>query len=209
MIDPAILPVFVGASLIALITPGPAVLFVVTRSVEQGRRAGVASAVGLVLGILVHAIAATVGLSALLVSSAVAYSIVKYAGAAYLVYLGIRAFRSGKGAGPAGAGAEAPHRRLLGQGVVINVMNPKVALFFLAFLPQFTDPSRGSALPQLAALGLIFTSLGLVVDVGYALLAGTAGGWLRRSGAAARAQRYVSGTVYVGLGLAAAVARDR
>jgi threonine/homoserine/homoserine lactone efflux protein len=209
LLDPAVLPVFVGASLIALITPGPAVIFVVTRSMEQGRRAGVASAVGLVLGILVHALAATVGLSALLVSSAVAFSIVKYAGAAYLVYLGIRAFVSGKASGAPGTVTVAPHRRLLAQGLVVNVMNPKVALFFLAFLPQFTDPSRGPMLPQLAALGLVFTALGLMVDVGYALLAGTAGGWLRRSSAFARAQRYVSGSVYVGLGVAAAVARDR
>jgi threonine/homoserine/homoserine lactone efflux protein len=209
MIDPAVLPLFVGASLVMLITPGPAVLYVVTRSVEQGRRAGVASALGLVLGILVHALAATAGLSALLVSSSVAYSAVKYAGAAYLVYLGIRAFASGGAARPVGAGAATPHRRLLAQGLVVNVMNPKVALFFLAFLPQFTDPSRGPALPQLAALGMVFTVLGLFVDVGYALLAGTAGGWLRRSGAAARAQRYVSGSVYVGLGVAAAAARDR
>jgi len=208
VIDPTVLPLFVGASLVVLAAPGPAVLFVVTRSVERGRRAGVASAVGLGLGIFVHALATTAGLSALLVSSAVAYSFVKYAGAAYLVWLGIRALGGRKGAAGMEVAPAAPHRRLLVQGLVVNVMNPKVALFFLAFLPQFTDPSRGPLPPQLAVLGAIFTGLGLTVDVAYALLAGTAGGWLRRSSVFTRAQRYVTGSVYMGLGLAAALARE-
>lgn len=188
--------------------PGPAVLFVVTRSVERGRRAGVASSVGLGLGILVHAIATTAGLSALLVSSAVAYTAIKYAGAAYLVYLGVRNFRKTE-PGTLEIVPAVPHRKLVLQGLVINTMNPKVALFFLAFLPQFTDPSRGPLIPQLTVLGLTFVVLGTAVDVAYALLAGTAGGWLKRSKTVVRAQRYVSGSLYVGLGLFAAVAADR
>jgi threonine/homoserine/homoserine lactone efflux protein len=208
ILDWGILPVFVGVSLVTLVMPGPAVLFVVTRSVDLGRRAGVASALGLGLGIFVHAVAATVGLSALLASSAVAYSVVKYAGAAYRIYLGLRNLVKRKGPGSLQVAAPASRRKLLLQGLVVNVTNPKVALFFLAFLPQFTDPLRGPLVPQLAVLGMLFVVLGTAVDIAYALLAGAAGGWLRRRSAVARVQRYVTGGVYVGLGVFAAVAGD-
>jgi len=209
MLNSAALPVFVLASFVVLVAPGPAVLFVVTRSLDQGRRAGVASSLGLGLGILVHAVATTAGLSALLVSSAVAYTAVKLAGAAYLVYLGIGTLVRREEPGALRVASDAPHRQLLLQGLAINVMNPKVALFFLAFLPQFTDPSRGPLVPQLAVLGLLFVVMGTAVDVGYALLAGTAGVWLRRSPVVSRARKYVTGSVYVGLGLFTAAARER
>lgn len=210
MLDSTVLPMFLGASLVVLAMPGPAVLFVVTRSVDQGRRAGVASSLGLGLGILVHAIAATAGLSALVASSPVTYSAMKYAGAAYLVYLGVRSIvNRARHRGMLLVAPESPHRKLVLQGLVINVMNPKVALFFLAFLPQFTDAARGPLIPQLAVLGLLFVVLGTAVDTTYALLAGTAAGWFRRSSAVNGAQRYVTGSVYIGLGLFTALAGDR
>ena len=145
MLDPTMIPVFALASLVVLATPGPAILFIVTRSIELGRGQGAACAFGLCLGILVHVVAATLGLSALLASSAVAYAIVKYAGAAYLIYLGIRTLLSSPALGETTVETTGVRpRKLLMQGLVINVMNPKVAIFFLAFLPPFTDASRGS-----------------------------------------------------------------
>jgi threonine/homoserine/homoserine lactone efflux protein len=182
--------------------PGPAVLYVVVQSAEHGRIAGLASVAGLHLGTLVHTAAAAVGLSALVVSSAVAFSVVKYAGAAYLVYLGIRRFLARDPAPNIPARAE-PLRRLFRQGVVVNVLNPKTAVFFLAFLPQFVDPD-GTVWTQVVVFGIAFVLLGLVTDSAYALVAGTLGAWMRRR---RRAFRYASGTVFVGLGAATALAK--
>jgi len=201
--------VFAVAGFLLLITPGPAVLYIVARSVEQGRLAGVVSVLGITTGTLVHIAAAVVGLSALLASSAVAFAIVKYAGAAYLVYLGLR--RLFGRAEAAGADVAVPRRslrRLYLDGLVVNVLNPKTALFFLAFLPQFVDPARGAVPSQIAFLGLLFAFMGLLSDGSYALLAGTAGGWLKRRRGYLKAERYVSGTIFVGLGVTAAMAGD-
>jgi threonine/homoserine/homoserine lactone efflux protein len=206
--DASTLAVFVAAALALLLVPGPAVLYIVARSVEQGRVAGLVSVVGVHLGSLVHIAAAAVGLSSLLVSSAVAFNVVKYLGAAYLVYLGIRALVTR--VEPGGVEVRpAPLRKLLRQGAVVNVLNPKTALFFLAFLPQFVDPEAGTAALQIVFFGLVFTALGLVTDGLYALLAGTAGNWLRSSRAYAALQRYVAGSVFIGLGLAAAFSGSR
>jgi threonine/homoserine/homoserine lactone efflux protein len=184
--------------------PGPAVLYVVTQSIDQGRRAGLASVGGIFSGTLVHIAAATVGLSALLASSAVAFDVVKYAGAAYLVVVGLRRLL---GREPV-ADVEAPRERSLGrlyrQGIVVNVLNPKTALFFLAFLPQFVDVDRGAVWSQMLVLGLTFMALGMISDGTYALVASRAGGWLRSSARFRTAQRYVSGGIYVGLGAVAA-----
>jgi threonine/homoserine/homoserine lactone efflux protein len=202
------LALFVLASVVLLVTPGPAVLYIVARSVEQGRLAGLVSALGIHVGTLVHVSAAALGLSALLVSSALAFNTVKYLGAAYLVYLGLRRLLGR--AAPA-AGRPAPPRslaRLFGDGVVVNVLNPKTALFFLAFLPQFVDPARGAPALQVVLLGVVFIGLGVVSDGLWALAAGTAGQWLRRDGRVWRAERYVTGGVFVGLGLTAALAGD-
>lgn len=206
MPDPGVLIVFVVASLVLLVTPGPAVLYIVARSVEQGRVAGLVSAFGIHVGTLVHVAAAALGASALLMSSALAFNVVKYLGAAYLIYLGVRKLL-GRDAG-AGAQASAPRSlsRLFGQGVVVNVLNPKTALFFLAFLPQFVDPARGRVALQILLLGCVFISLGVMSDGLWALAAGTAGTWLRRDGRFLRAERYVSGSVFVGLGVTAALA---
>ena len=188
------------------VTPGPAVLYIVTRSVEQGRWAGLVSALGVHVGTLVHVAAAALGLSALLVSSALAFDIVKYLGALYLIYLGIRRLVTSDAAAAASAAAPRSLRRLFAQGIVVNILNPKTALFFLAFLPQFVDPARGQVGLQVLVLGMIFVALGVVSDGLYAIAAGTAGGWLKRDGRVLRAERYVTGGVFVGLGLTAAFA---
>jgi threonine/homoserine/homoserine lactone efflux protein len=203
--DPSRLALFVGAALLLLVVPGPSVLYVVTQSVSHGRRAGIASVAGITTGTLVHIAAATVGLSALLASSAIAFDVVKYLGAAYLIVIGIRRLAGWErepepwtGAPPRNLG------RLYRQGIVVNTLNPKTALFFLAFLPQFVDPARGAVWAQILALGLLFAALGFCSDSTWALVAGTLGERLRRSRRFPSVQRYVSGSVFVGLGAVAA-----
>jgi threonine/homoserine/homoserine lactone efflux protein len=204
--DAANLAVFVVAALALLLVPGPAVLYVVARSIHQGRRAGLASVLGIHVGTLVHIAAATAGLSALLVSSSVAFTAVKIAGAVYLVGLGLWTLFSRRPEAEVALGGERNLRRAFAQGIVVNVLNPKTALFFLAFLPQFVDPEASHPAVQIAVLGLLFGLLGLVTDSLWAIAAGTAGGVLRRSRRFLRTQRYVAGTVYVGLGVATAFA---
>jgi threonine/homoserine/homoserine lactone efflux protein len=179
------------------------VLYIVVQSAEQGRRAGLASVAGIHLGTLVHVTAAAAGLSAVIVASAVAFSIVKYAGAAYLVYVGVRKLLESE---PLVRPERHPQalRRAFAQGVVVNVLNPKTALFFLAFVPQFVQPHRGGVWSQVLVLGLIFVALGLVSDSLYALAAGTVARFLRRR---RRAMRYGSGAVFIGLGISASLAK--
>ena len=202
MPDAATLALFSLAALALIVVPGPAVLYIVARSVDQGRRAGVVSALGIGVGGLVHVLAATVGLSALVVSSARAFEAVKYAGAAYLIVLGVRRLLTREEAPEDRDVQRAPLGRVFRDGVVVNVLNPKTALFFLAFLPQFVDPNAAHPALQIAFLGVLFALLGLVTDSAWALVAGTAGGMLRRSRRFVRTQRYVTGGVYVGLGVA-------
>ena len=204
--EPASLALFVAAALALLLVPGPAVLYVVARSIHQGRHAGLASVLGIHVGTLVHIAAATVGLSALVVSSAVAFTAVKIAGAVYLVGLGLWTLFFRRAEPEVALGGERNLRRAFAQGIVVNVLNPKTALFFLAFLPQFVDPDAAYPAVQIAVLGLLFALLGLVTDSLWAIAAGTAGGVLRRSSRFVRTQRYVTGTVYVGLGVATAFA---
>ena len=198
--------VFVVAALALLVVPGPAVLYIVARSVHQGRRAGLVSVLGIHVGTLVHIAAATLGLSALIVSSAVAFTAVKAAGAVYLVGLGLWTLFSRRAEAEVALGGERTLRRAFAQGIVVNVLNPKTALFFLAFLPQFVDADAAHPAAQIAFLGVLFALLGLVTDSIWAIAAGTAGGVLRRSRRFTRAQRYVTGTVYVGLGVTTAFA---
>jgi threonine/homoserine/homoserine lactone efflux protein len=201
--DSTSLWLFSLAALALLAIPGPAVLYVVVQSAEQGRRVGLASVAGVHLGTLAHVAAATVGLSALIVASAVAFSVVKYAGAAYLVYLGLRKLLERDDPVEVDRRRE-PLRRAFVRGIVVNVLNPKTALFFLAFLPQFVDADRGGVWSQALVLGLVFVVLGLISDSLYALAAGTVGGLLRRR---REAMRYGSGAVFVGLGATAALAK--
>ena len=198
--------VFVVAALALLVVPGPAVLYIVARSINEGRRAGLASVLGIHVGTLVHIAAATLGLSALVASSAIAFTAVKVAGAVYLVGLGLWTLLSRKAEPDIALGGERNLRRAFAQGIVVNVLNPKTALFFLAFLPQFVDADAAHPALQIAFLGVLFALLGLVTDSTWAIAAGTAGGVLRRSRRFARSQRYVTGTVYVGLGITTALA---
>jgi threonine/homoserine/homoserine lactone efflux protein len=191
---------YVPAALVLLAIPGPAVLYIIATSVEGGRRAGLVSVAGIHLGSLVHVAAACAGLSALIVSSAIAFSTVKYAGAAYLVYVGIRKWLERDEPPVLAVRAPRSQRRVFTQGVVVNVLNPKTALFFLAFLPQFVDRDR-TVWTQIAVLGLCWVGLGLLSDGAYALAGGTIGGFFRRR---RRAVRYVSGGIFVGLGAVAA-----
>jgi threonine/homoserine/homoserine lactone efflux protein len=205
MPDPSHLLFFVGAALLLLVVPGPSVLYIVTQSVSHGRRAGIASVAGITTGTLVHIAAATVGLSALLASSAVAFDVVKYLGAAYLIVIGVRRLAGLERAQEERARGTRDLGRLYRQGIVVNTLNPKTALFFLAFLPQFVDPHE-STRGQLALLGALFVVIALTSDLVWALVAGTAGAVLRSSRTFLRVQRYVSGTIFVGLGALAATA---
>jgi threonine/homoserine/homoserine lactone efflux protein len=206
MPDPTLWGLFVAASVVLLLTPGPAVLYIVARSVEQGRKAGFVSVLGIHLGTIVHITAAAVGLSALLVSSALAFAIVKYLGAAYLVWIGIRTFMARDPDPEAPRIPAAPLRRVFRDGFVVNLFNPKTAIFFLAFLPQFVRPERGGLHWQILILGLTFMGLGMMSDGMFALAAGTAGDFLRRNRRFLRFQRWFAGTSFVGLGITAALA---
>ena len=201
--DSTSLWLFCLAALALLAIPGPAVLYIVVQSAEQGRRAGLASVGGVHLGSLVHVAAATAGLSAVIVASALAFNVVKYAGAAYLVYLGIRKLLERDDVVEVEVESQVL-RRAFARGAVVNVLNPKTALFFLAFLPQFVDTNRGGVWSQVLVLGLTFVALGLVSDSLYALAAGTVGNVLRRK---RRAVRYFSGGVFITLGVVASLAK--
>ena len=206
MPDPMLWGLFIAASLVLLLTPGPAVLYIVARSVQQGRTAGLVSVLGIHLGTLVHITAAAVGLSALLVSSALAFAVVKYLGAAYLIWMGVRTLMA-KAPDPEMPVVEAkPLHRAFRDGFVVNVLNPKTAIFFLFFLPQFVDPARGSVHGQVLTLGLTFMGLGMLSDGLFALAAGTAGEVLRGSQGFRRLLRWLSGASFVGLGISAALA---
>jgi len=205
MPDPSRLALFVGAALLLLVVPGPSVLYIVTQSVSHGRRAGIVSVAGITTGTLVHIAAATVGLSALLASSALAFDVVKYLGAAYLIAVGIRRLAGWERESGQRARDTRDLGRLYRQGIVVNTLIPKTALFFLAFLPQFVDAGRGTPWLQILALGLLFAALGFFSDGAWALVAGTLGERLRRSRRFPAVQRYVSGSVFVGLGAVAAL----
>ncbi len=198
--------VFAAASLALLLVPGPAVLYIVTRSVSQGRGAGLVSVLGVHVGSVVHVAAAALGLSALLASSATAFAVVKYAGAAYLVWLGVQKLRSRSLAADAPVPPPVSRRRLFAQGIVVNILNPKTAIFFLAFLPQFVHPQRGPVAIQILVLGGCFILLGMLSDGAYAVLAGLLAGRLRRTVRARRRLDRASGVVFLGLGAGAALA---
>lgn len=204
MLETTRLPIFLLAALTLLLTPGPAVLYIVARSMDQGRVAGLVSVLSVEIGNFIHVLAATLGLSALLLSSALAFDVVKYLGAAYLVYLGLRRMLSREA-------LHAPEQlekqslwRIFSQGIVVAVLNPKTALFFLAFLPQFVEPAHGSVALQFFTLGSIFVLLAFVTDGMYALLAGTVGKSLKGARTFLNAERFLVGGLYIGLGLMAA-----
>jgi threonine/homoserine/homoserine lactone efflux protein len=198
---------FLLAATALAVVPGPAVAYIVTQSIDQGRRAGIVSALGVASGGLVHVAAATVGLSALIASSATAFTVVKLVGAVYLIVVGIRRILSGDGDEPESRALRLPLRRVYRQGVIVNVLNPKTALFFLAFLPQFVDPARGAVWPQVALLGVVFVSVAVLSDLTYALVSDAIAGRIRRTGTGAKVRRWLTGGVFVALGITAAAAR--
>ncbi len=196
------LSLFSAASLVLIFTPGPDILYVMTRGIAQGRGAAFAAASGFSLGNIVHTLAAVIGLSAILASSATAFDLVKLAGGLYLIYLGIRLFRAGEAlvneeTDQSGIGLGTIFR----QSVIANVLNPKVAIFFLAFFPQFIQPENGN--PQLQMLFLGFTFI-VLTFIGFNLVgwfAGSVGNWLKRKPNAGRWIHRLAGSVLIGLGL--------
>jgi threonine/homoserine/homoserine lactone efflux protein len=202
----ATLMLFAVASVALVAVPGPNVLFVLARGIGGGRRAAVVSVLGVETATLCFVASAAFGLTAVLASSALAFTVVRYAGAAYLVFLGIRALLDRGGVDPAVPHVPARDGRTFRQAFGVGISNPKVAIFFLAFLPQFVSPAAGSPTRQVLVLGLVFFVVATVLDLGWAMLAGLLAGWLRRHPALLRRQRFVTGPVYLGLGAYAAVA---
>ncbi|MFL6129533.1 MAG: LysE family translocator [Mycobacteriales bacterium] len=202
----ATLLLFAAASVALVAVPGPNVLFVLARGIGGGRRAAVVSVLGVETATLCFVTSAAFGLTAVLASSAVAFAAVRYAGAAYLVFLGVRALLDRDGPDPVRPRVPVRAGRTYRQAFGVGISNPKVALFFLAFLPQFVTPAAGSATPQVLVLGLVFLAVATVLDLGWAMLAGLLAGWLRRHPALLRRQRFLAGPVYLGLGAYAAVA---
>lgn len=209
MIESSQLYFFMGAALVLLLVPGPAVLYITARSASQGRVAGLVSVLAIETANFLQAVAAALGLSAILLSSALAFDVVKYLGAGYLVYLGIRKLMVSED----GSGDEAIKQeslsRIYWQGFAVNILNPKTALFFFAFLPQFVDPARGNVIAQNLLLGAIFVGMAIVTDSLYALLASSVAGRLRGNRHFQKGQRYFAGLVYVGLGITTALTGSR
>ncbi|MGH8926098.1 MAG: LysE family translocator [Acidimicrobiia bacterium] len=205
MIDAAVLPAFVLAAAVLVAIPGPAILYIVSTGIGRGRGAALASMAGIEVGALFHVFAATVGVSAIVASSTVAFLILKYAGAAYLIYLGWKTLRSKESPVLAHLTGETSNASAFGRGIVVNILNPKVALFFLAFLPQFVDPGRGRVTGQFLVLGFVFIGVAIVIDSIYALASGAIGGLLNRSPRWARGQKRVAGFTYLALGASAAL----
>lgn len=206
MFDLSQVALFLLATVTLNITPGPDMLYCAARTLGQGKRAGIASALGISTGCLVHTLAAALGVSAILSYSAITFLIIKYLGAAYLIYLGIKTFRSKSPMGINRDIAPVSTAKIFWQGVVTNVLNPKVALFFLSFLPQFVHPERGSVALQITALGLMFITSGTIVLIAMILIVGRAGRWLEARPAFVRAQKWFTGSVFIALGARLALA---
>lgn len=203
--DPEKLALFIGVSWALIIAPGPDMFYVITRGMVHGRKAGIMSAIGVVCGILVHTVAAALGLTVILQTSASAFLVVKYAGAAYLLYLGIKAWRDKSTFSPQSPAPVMNSRALFWQGVLSNVLNPKIAIFFLAFLPQFVNQGNSYVTLQMVVLGLTFACFGLcfLLAVGYS--SGAIGGWLTRRPRYARYFQRLAGGILISLGIRLAI----
>ena len=209
MIATSQLILFMSAALLLLLIPGPAVLYITTRSATQGRLAGLVSVLAIETANLIQAIAAGLGLSAILLSSALAFDVVKYLGAAYLIYLGIRKLLSSDNGAETEEIKKESLSRIYWQGFAVNILNPKTALFFFAFLPQFVDPAWGNITAQNLFLGAIFVGLAIVTDSMYALVASSLAGKLAGNKRFQKRQRYFAGLVYIGLGITTALTGSR
>jgi threonine/homoserine/homoserine lactone efflux protein len=210
MPNSTVLLAFVAASLVVLIIPGPGVVYVLARSLSQGVRAGLISVLGLAAGVFVHIAAAAAGISAVLLASATAFNAVKALGAGYLIYLGLRTiFARASSVAVIEIHAQRSSQRLFVQGVLVSVFNPKIALFFLAFLPQFVAPGRWPVPQQVLFLGFVYVGLALITDGTYAMLAAQLQRRLSSRIMKGPLPRYVSGSVFVGLGLSTALTGSR
>lgn len=205
MIEPSRLYFFMGAALALLLVPGPAVLYITTRSATQGRLAGFVSVLAIETANFIQAVAAGLGLSAILLSSALAFDVVKYLGAAYLIYLGIRKIMSPVNGMEEDEVTRESLSRIYWQGFAVNILNPKTALFFLAFLPQFVDPAKGKIIAQNLLLGAIFVGMAIVTDSMYALLASSLAQKLTGKRKFQKSQYYLAGLIYIGLGVTTAL----
>jgi threonine/homoserine/homoserine lactone efflux protein len=209
MIEAKSILLFMLATLTLNITPGPDMLYVITRSVGQGRAAGIFSSFGIAAGCLVHTLLVACGLAGLLATVPVVYDVIKYAGAAYLIFLGARTIaarqriKSDRQMTKDGLGA------IFLQGVLTNVLNPKVALFFLAFLPQFVDQAKGHVALQIIMLGVLFNTLGTMVNVVIALATSFTGGRFKGWLGDAALFRWLTGGVFIGLGIRLALLERR
>jgi threonine/homoserine/homoserine lactone efflux protein len=193
---------FVAASLVVIVAPGPDNVYVLTRGVAQGREVALASAWGMCSGLLFHTTLAALGLSAILAQSALAFSVVKYAGAAYLIYLGLRALLSKEEFVPSAEAVPVANlRSFFLRGLTMNLLNPKVAVFFLAFLPQFASPASDGAALRLLALGLVFALLSVIVFSALALFSGVLGDRLNKTARLANVLQWLTGCVLIGLGV--------
>ena len=208
LVSGPMLAAFLAASLVLAVTPGPGVVYIVARTLAQGRGAGLASVAGVAAGNLCNALGAALGLAALFAVSSLAFSVVKYAGAAYLVYLGIKALRRPATIAAPGEFAPPEKRRIARDGFLVALLNPKTALFFAAFLPQFIDRAGGAAL-QGALLGVVFVAVAACTDSAYVLAANLAGARLGRSRRFEAAGRYAAAATYFGLGLFTAATGSR
>lgn len=203
-----LLSAFLAASFILAVTPGPGVFYIVTRSVLQGRRHGIASVLGVALGNLGNAVGASIGLAALFAISTLAFTVVKYAGAAYLIYLGIQALRAPQANVNGEKPAPAPLARIFRDGFVVALLNPKTAIFFAAFLPQFMS-AGAEPIVQSVALGALFVGIAAVTDTGYALAAGAIAPMLSRARGVRSLGRYLTGGAFIGLGVFTALGGPR
>ncbi|MDI1462548.1 LysE family translocator [Catellatospora sp. KI3] len=199
LLDPGLLAVFLVAVLVICLTPGPDMLYILATSISQGVRAGLVASVGMSLGMLVHTALVAAGLAAAMAAVPVLYDVVRYAGAAYLLYIGIRSWRESAGATEVELRPVLPLRTVLWRATVTNLLNPKIVLFYLAFLPQFVAPDRGRTGLQLLVLGLLFVLVGLLVDAVIAVASGRLGQWLQRRRPISGILNRIAAAVFVAL----------
>jgi len=209
MPDTTQLVLFIGAATVLLFIPGPAVIYIVARSIGQGRRAGMVANLGISAGTMFHVAAAALGLSVLLASSVTAFNIMRYAGALYLVYLGVREFFTNAEDDKSDPEKNTGLKGIFFESMIVNLFNPKLALFMFAFLPQFVSPSGGNAAIQITVLGALLIVLGLFSNSVYVFLAGGVRTWMSEKGRVLAGKKYLTGTVYLALGMITAFSGGR
>lgn len=204
MLSTSQLSIFIVGTIVIVVIPGPNILYLIARSIHQGRMAGLASVLGIEAATVVHICAATFGLSSLLLSSALAFNIVKYIGAAYLVYLGIRKLFARNEDKVTELAVEGRLTNVFSQGFIVNLLNPKTAMFFFAFLPQFVNAGHGNVTMQILSLGLVLVVLATTIELAYVLLSSHLWSWFKGNRRYFKRKRYLAGSVYIGLGLSTA-----